>query len=162
MWKKHCSFREECRSPTSNWQNSLVCKGSFSAQPTELREVALRWIFPKTTIWRILWKCLLLKAYKLQAVSTSFKTVLQLRAVVVLLWASREPEGANVVQQVVCSNEITFHLGGKAKRQNILCWSFHNPDSVIDHERFSPQSECVLIPFMITKIKVRSFLNNKH
>ena len=40
QWKKF-------RSPTGHSQNSLVCKVSLSVQPTELPEVAVRWIFFK-------------------------------------------------------------------------------------------------------------------
>ena len=38
---------EEFRSPTGHWQSILVCKVSLSVQPTELTEVAVRWIFLK-------------------------------------------------------------------------------------------------------------------
>ena len=94
--------------------------------------------FPQTTVWFILWKCLLLKAYKLQAISASFKTELQSQAVLVLLWASREREEADVVQHVVSSDEISFHLDGKAKRQNIPYWGFQNTHNLTDHARLSP------------------------
>lgn len=80
----------------------------------------------------------MLKAYKLQAVSASFITELYSQTALVLLWASREREEADVVQQVVSSDGITFHLGGKAKFQNIPCWGVQNPDHVTDHARLSP------------------------
>jgi len=43
-----------------------------------------------------------------------------------------------VVQHVVSSDEISFHLDGKAKRQNIPYWGFQNTHNLTDHARLSP------------------------
>ena len=43
-----------------------------------------------------------------------------------------------MAQQAVSSDEITFHLGGKAKRQNIPYTGIQNPHYVTDHARLSP------------------------
>jgi hypothetical protein len=62
-----------------------VCKVSLSVQLTEIPEVAVRRIFLKQQSDSFCGKCLLLKAYKLQAVSASFKTELESQAALVLL-----------------------------------------------------------------------------
>ena len=68
----------------------------------------------------------------------TLKTELHSQAALVLLWASREREEAYLVQKVVSSDEITLHLGGEAKCQNIPCLGIQNPHHFTDHARLSP------------------------
>ena len=69
-------------------------------------------------------------------------------------------------ENVVSSDEITFHLGGKAKQQNIPCTGIQNPHYVTDHAGLSPNvNVCYTVydneiqtPFLFyIKLKLRGF-----
>ena len=105
---------------------------------------------PQLTVWRVLWKRLKWKPYRITLLQkllpnddhrrTTFCNELQ---------ALIEEDG--FFERLIFSDECTFHLCGKVNRHNVRTWGIETPECVDEVERDSPKVNvfCAVFTFKV-------------
>ncbi|PRD30435.1 UNVERIFIED_CONTAM: hypothetical protein NCL1_26441 [Trichonephila clavipes] len=136
-------------------------RDSFLRSPSKsTRRAGAELTVPHTTVWRVLQKRLQFKPYRHQMVQALKPTDKPFRKNFCVKF--QEHFDVNGFENtLVCTDEATFHLGGKVNRHNLRFGGMKNVHVTLGHQRDSPKvnvfcalyisSSCVLGPFFFSE-----------
>lgn len=93
---------------------------------------------PKSTVWKVLRKSLLLKPYRLQLLQKLKQGDFEKRKEMCDNLTDHLQDN-NFSSNLVFSDEATFHLNGKVNKHNVRIWAAETPHAFEEHERDSPK-----------------------
>ncbi|GFV44120.1 uncharacterized protein TNCV_3572411 [Trichonephila clavipes] len=125
-------------------------RDSFLRSPSKsTRRAGAELTVPHTTVWRVLQKRLQFKPYRHQMVQALKPTDKPFRKNFCVKF--QEHFDVNGFENtLVCTDEATFHLGGKLNRHNLRFGGMENVHVTLEHQRDSPKS------FVKDKVFVRT------
>ena len=115
-----------------------ICQTLLRSPKKSIRRTSMETVIPRTTVWRVVRKRLVMKPYKLQvfqAITAADKR--KRKQFCVDMQEKLEDDEFN--ERLVFSDEATFHTNGKVKRHNVRISGEENPHATIEHERDSPK-----------------------
>jgi hypothetical protein len=108
----------------------------------------------KTTVWRVLHKCLVFKPYRIQMVQQLLDEDHRRRQLQDLMSSND-----HFLEKVQFSDEATFHISSAVNHRNVRIWGSENPYAYVKHQRDSAKvnvfcaisSHKVYSPFFVAK-----------
>jgi len=93
----------------------------------------------KTTVWRVLHKCLVLKPYRIQMVQQLSDEDHRRRLDFCLQLQDLMSSDDHFLEKVQFSDEATFHISGAVNCHNVRIWGSENPHAYVGHKCCSPK-----------------------
>ena len=111
---------------------------AFKQSPHKSIRRASRELKLPTTVWHVLKKRLLMTSYKLQLVQQLKDTDKPAhRDFCIAMQEKLGDDGFH--DQLVFSNEVTFHINGKVNKHNTYTWGTESPYEICGHQRDFPK-----------------------
>lgn len=164
-----CKRKSTGRPSTSETSEANVerVRASFIRSPSKSTASAGRKLgMPKTTLWRVLRKRLLLKPYHLQLLQHLSDGDKTRRLDFCLQLQEKMSLDEGFLDKIIFTDEATFHISGKVNRHNVRIWGTENPKAYVEHVRDSPKvnvfcaisREAVYGPFFFTETTVTGMI----
>jgi hypothetical protein len=93
----------------------------------------------KTTVWRVLHKCLVFKPYRIQMVQQLLDEDHMRWLDFCLQLQDLMSSDDHFLEKVQFSDEVTFHISGAVNHRDVRIWGSENPHTYVEHERDSPK-----------------------
>ena len=124
--------------PRVSEENVAGIQAAYQRSPTKSTRRASRELqLPKTTVWRVLRRRLVMKPYKLQLLQALNNDDKHKRVEFSGQIQDVIDNDNNFSERIVFSDEACFHLSGKVNKQNVRIWGLQNPHAHIEHFRDS-------------------------
>lgn len=137
-----CSVKHKKSSGRPSTSDEVVeqVRQSFVNSPTKSTRRASRELqVPHMTVWRVLRKRLHLKPYRLSLVQAIKHTDRIARKNFCADMLNRLDVDEHFLDNIIFSDESTFHLSGKVNTHNCRIWGSENPHETLQHARDSPK-----------------------
>jgi hypothetical protein len=93
----------------------------------------------KTTVWRVLFKRLVFKPYRIQMVQQLSDEDHRRRLDFYLQLQNVMSSDNHFLEKVQFSDEATFHVSGAVNRCSVRIWGSENPHAYVEHQHDSPK-----------------------
>lgn len=126
--------------PRISEQNVEALRAAFQRSPGKsIRRASLQLDIPRSSVHKVLHKCLHLHAYKVQIVQALLPNDLPRRAEFAIEILDRIDGNNDYLKRICFSDEATFHISGRVNRQNVRIWGSEKPHVIREHVRDSPK-----------------------
>lgn len=126
--------------PSVSEQNVERIRTSCTRSPKKsLARRSLELGIPKSTVYKVVRKRLKLRAYKIQLLHEIKITDKVKRVDFAVFILDSIEENENFLENVMFSDEATFHVSGSVNRHNCRIWGSEPPHEFIEHQRDSPK-----------------------
>jgi len=130
-----------CKGKSAGWpcvseESMEQVRQSFLCSPKKSVRSELE--MSSMTVWRVVWKRLNMKPYRLH-LSQFLKLTdhIDWSNFCIKMQDAMKEEG--FLDRVVFSDESVFHISGKVHRHNVRIWGTENPHKMVQHERVFPE-----------------------
>jgi hypothetical protein len=96
-------------------------------------------LMSKTTVWRVLYKCLVFKPYHIQMVQQLLDADHRHWLDFYLQLQDLMSSDDHFLEKLQFSDEITFHVSGAVNRRNVTIWGSENTHAYVEHQLDSPK-----------------------
>lgn len=127
------------RPPVSNQTVEDIRLSCVRSPKKSLPRRSLELGIPVSTLHKVLHKRLHLHAYKIQLLQKIKTTDLIKRAGFATFMLNQMAENESFLNEVVFSDEATFHISGCVNRHNVRIWGAQHPHETFEKERDSPK-----------------------
>ena len=103
------------------------------------KRLSLETGIPKSTVHEILSKDLKMHPYHVHVVQAITPHQMTLRVAACEIMAEMANIDESVVQRILFSDEVTFHVSGRVNLRDTIFWDDHNPRVVREHQKDSPK-----------------------
>lgn len=126
--------------PSVSAENVERIRASCQRSPkTSLMRRSLQLGLPRSTVYDVVRKRLKLHAYKIQLVHEIKPNDKRLRLDFAVDILNRIDENPNYLNNVLFTDESTFHVNGVVNRHNCRIWGSEKPREIVQHQRDSPK-----------------------